>query len=507
MLLLISGMISGLVFAPTFFIAGLFALALLCYQVQISSSWQESFIFGFIFGFGHFLISMYWISIGVTVYIDEFWWAIPFALFGLPIILAFFIAISCSLGFFARNHNFYQFIFCLYWVFFEWVRSWIFTGLPWNLLGYALSFSDILIQISNIIGIYGLSFIVIYLSTSWYHVFTKKYRLLTILLLNSSIIIIVITSYGLIRLNNNPTNFTNIKVRLVQPAIPQSAKWDAKEFWQNLNHHIILSEKADNIDLIIWSEAALIVSYKEYESVKMAILKMLENNHAILITGGVTNNGKKGEDFEIYTSLYALTKEGQQLFEYHKSHLVPFGEYMPLKWLLPMKKLTPGFLDYTEGNGQIVKLAKPAINIKPLICYESIFPNFVRTNNKLADLIINVTNDGWYGKSSGPYQHLQISRMRSVENGLPMLRTANNGISAIIDPVGRIIQKCSLNEIGYIDGLLPNKLEFSTIYSQYGDICALLAIIIILIGQVIINHLHNSELLGKYRKQKIFIKK
>ncbi|MFP3035304.1 MAG: apolipoprotein N-acyltransferase, partial [Candidatus Tisiphia sp.] len=163
--ILISGMISALVFAPIFFIPGLFALALLCYQVQIANSWKEASILGFIFGYGHFLVSMYWISIGVTVYIDEFLWAVPLALFGLPIILACFIATTCSFGFLAKSHNFYQFIFCLYWVFFEWVRSWIFTGLPWNLLGYAFSFSDILIQSSSIIGIYGLSFIVIYIST------------------------------------------------------------------------------------------------------------------------------------------------------------------------------------------------------------------------------------------------------------------------------------------------------------------------------------------------------
>jgi len=485
-LVLLSGMVSGLVFAPTFFVLGLLGLALLCYQVQIAKSWKEATILGFIFGFGHFLVGLYWISIGVTVYIDEFWWAIPFALFGLPIILAIFIGVSCGLGFFARNHKLYQFIFCLYWVFFEWVRSWIFTGLPWNLLGYALSFSDILIQSASIIGTYGLSFVVVYISTSFYHIFTKQYNLLKILLTNSVVILSLIISFGILRLHYNPTNFSEIKVRLVQPSIPQVAKWDVEEFWKNLSLHIKLSEKASDADIIIWSEAALVVSYDDHKSVKMRILEMLENNKATLITGGVTNNGQYGDDFEIYTSLYALTKEGGKLFEYHKSHLVPFGEYMPLKWLLPLKKLTPGFLDYTQGDGKLVSLAKPQSIIKPLICYEAIFPNFVRTSNKLADVIINVTNDAWYGNSSGPYQHLQISRMRSIENGIPMLRTANNGISAVIDPVGRILQKCSLNEIGYIDSLLPNKLKFETLYSQFGDILVLLAIIITLISYFVV---------------------
>lgn len=485
MLILILGMISGLVFAPIFFVPGLFTLAFLCHQVKISDNWKKAAIVGFIFGLGHFLVGIYWISIGITVYIDEFWWALPFALFGLPTILALFIATSCACGFLAKNYSFYQFIFCLWWVFFEWVRSWIFTGLPWNLLGYAFSFSDILIQSANIIGIYGLSFIVIYISTSFYPIFSKKYHSLKISLFTSLIIISLIIPYGILRLHNNPTNFSAIKVRLVQPSIPQVAKWDVDEFWRNLNLHINLSKSPNNIDLIIWSEAAMVVPY-DYRPIKMKLMEMLENKQAILITGGITTNGKEGDDLKIFTSLYALTEKGEQIFEYHKSHLVPFGEYMPLKWLLPLKKLTPGFLDYTEGDGKLVTLHKPVITIKPLICYEAIFPNFVRTSNKSADVIINVTNDAWYGRSSGPYQHLHISRMRSVENGLAMLRTANNGISAIIDPVGRIIQKCSLNEVSYIDGLMPNKLDYETFYSRFGDISALLAILFIFISHILV---------------------
>lgn len=466
---LISGMISGLVFAPTVFVPGLFFLALLCYRVQIANSWQEASILGFIFGFGHWLVNMYWIVIIGTIF-DEFRWAIPLSIFGLSTILASAITLTCILGFLARNSGFYQLIFCVYWVFFEWVRSWIFTGLPWNLLGYAFSFSDTLIQPSSIIGVYGLSFIVVYIPTSFYHLFTKQYNLLKISLANSLLIMSLITSYGLLRLHNNPTSFSNVTVRLVQPSISQTAKWDVEEFWKNLNLHLALSKEPGDVDLIIWSEAAMVVPY-DYKPIKIKLSKMLERKKAILITGGITNNGKKGDDFEIYTSLYSLTKEGDKLFEYHKSHLVPFGEYMPLKWILPLEKITSGWLDYTEGIGRTL-MNKPALTIKPLVCYEVIFPNLVRTSNKLSDVIINVTNDTWYGNSFIPYQHLQISRMRSVENGLPMLRTANNGISAVIDPVGRIIQQRTLNEVGYIDSLLPNKLEYETLYSQFGDISA-----------------------------------
>ncbi|ABV78600.1 apolipoprotein N-acyltransferase [Rickettsia bellii OSU 85-389] len=488
---LLLGLLSGLVFAPTFLLPALLTLSYLCCLVQKSKDWQEAAKLGYIFGFGHFLSGIYWISIGVSVYISDFWWAIPFALFGLPIILAFFVSASCVFSFFVRNNKYYHFIFCLYWVLFEWVRSWIFTGLPWNLIGYAFSFSDILIQSLNIIGIYGLSFILIYISTSFYPFFTKQFDQLKVLLLTSSITLAVIITYGSVRLHNHPTNFTDIKVRLVQPSIPQTEKWSEEEFWHNLMLHINLSENSQPIDLVIWSEAALVVPY-DIPVVKSELLGLLNSVDATLITGGISDNKKRGEDFELYTAMYALEKNGNKLFEYHKSHLVPFGEYMPFKKILPFKKLTHGFVDYTEGNGGLVYLDKYNLKIKPLICYESIFPDFVRTNNETADVIINVTNDAWYGKSSGPYQHFHISRSRAVENGLPMVRVANNGISAIIDPLGRVIKKLDLNEINYIDGLIPKKLDSPTIFSKFGNITILLIVFFIFL----VNYLLDKKLIN-----------
>lgn len=471
---LLLGILSGLVFAPTFLLPALLTLSYLCYVVQKSTNWQEAAKLGFIFGFGHFLSGIYWISIGVSVYIADFWWVIPFALFGLPSVLACFISASSAASFFYKNSKYYHFIFCLFWVLFEWVRSWIFTGLPWNLIGYAFSFSDILIQSLSIFGIYGLSFIVIYISTSFYPFFTKQFNRAKILIYTSVITLAVMITYGSIILNNNPTNFTDIKVRLVQPSIPQTEKWSKEEFWHNLTLLINLSENSELTDLIIWSEAALVVPF-DLPPVKSKLLEML-NNNTVLITGGISDNKKHGEESELYTAMYALAKNGNKLFEYHKSHLVPFGEYMPLKKILPFKKLTHGLVDYKEGEGGLVYLDKYNLKIKPLICYESIFPDLVRTNNKIADVIINVTNDTWYGKSSGPYQHFHISRSRAVENGLPMIRVANNGISAIIDPLGRVIDKLDLNEVNYINGLVPQKLNFSTIFSKFGNITILLII-------------------------------
>ncbi len=485
---LIAGLLSGLIFAPTFLIPAVFALSLLCFQVYKSMSWRHAAIYGFIFGFGHFLTGLYWISIGVSVYIEEFWWALPFALFGLPLVLSCFIAASCYICWFIRNSKYYHFVFCVVWVFFEWLRSWIFTGLPWNLLGYALSFSEILIQVTSIVSIYGLSFVVIYIATSLHHLLVKQRCDFVIALTTAGLILVIIIVHGVFRLHNNPVKFLNIQVRLVQPSIPQLAKWDLTQFWQHLDLHLSLSQAPGNPDLIIWSEASLVVPYT-HPSIKYKLLEMLNNTGAILLAGGITDNGKQDDAVQIYTALYALKADGEQLFEYHKSHLVPFGEYMPLKHIIPLKKLTPGFIDYTEGTANIVKLDKFNLVIRPLICYESIFPNEARVSNSIADVIINVTNDGWYGNSSGPHQHFYISRMRAIENGMPMIRVANNGISVIIDPLGRIIKKLNLNQIGFVDGFIPEKLATPTLYSLFGDSTTLIIVFLVLIMQFMIKSL------------------
>ncbi|RYE06354.1 MAG: apolipoprotein N-acyltransferase [Rickettsiaceae bacterium] len=494
--IILLGMLSGLAFAPLFFVFFLFTTSILCHRVKSASNPIEAFNLGLSFGFGHFLTSMYWISIGVGVYINEFWWVIPFALFGLPLILSFFIAGSCLISWLARKEYYFHFIFCLNWVLFEWLRSWIFTGLPWNLLGYAFCFSDTLMQSVGIFGIYGLSFIVIYISSSYYDLFkfSVNKRAIARYAVCSLVIVSILSIYGYLKLKAHHTLFSNISVRLVQPSILQTSKWNEYEFWHNLETHIKLSNVSKTFpDLVIWSEAALVVPYKHL-AIRDKITAMLENSRSILVTGSIADNNENGKDFKIFSALQAISSNGNLLFEYHKSHLVPFGEYVPLSNILPMKKLTPGYLDYTEGTKEIVYLKELGLKIKPLICYESIFPELVRTSYGMADIIINVTNDAWYGKSSGPHQHLHISRIRAIENGLPLIRAANNGISAIIDPMGRIIKKLDTDEFGVIDSFLPIKIEHENTYQKLGDFSVLIAIFLILFLQIFLRWLMDQKI-------------
>lgn len=493
-ILIFLGMLSGLAFAPLFLFPTLFTFSVLFYYVYRAESFRDAFIKGFVFGFGHFLTGMYWISIGVSVYIDQFWWAIPFALLGLPLILAFFIGLPAALSWAARESSYFHLVFCLAIVFFEWVRSWIFTGLPWNLLGYSLAFSDALIQPASIFGTYGLSFAVIYISTCFFYYLVKQKKYFKSSAFISIAIISLMWSFGTLRLKNYPTNFSKISIRLVQPSIPQSSKWNESEFWNNLDAHINLSViPATSPDLIIWSEAALVAPYK-YPPIKNKLQEMLKSSKSVLITGGVSDNDKLGDEYKMYTTLQAINPDGNLIFEYHKSHLVPFGEYMPLKNILPIKKLTHGFIDYTPGVSKLVTLQELGLHIKPLICYEAIFPELVRTSNRLADVIINVTNDAWYGNSSGPYQHLHITRLRAVENGLPILRTGNNGISAVIDPLGRIVNHLELNRVGIINAYMPIKIPKPTLYSLWGNTPFILMCMLVLLIQPLITFMRRLYL-------------
>ncbi len=480
---LVSGIVCGLSFAPVYFFPGIFALSILCAQISRSTDKFQAAKFGYLFGFGFFLSTLYWISFGVGVYIEEFWWAIPFALFGLPAFMALFISMHSFISWFFRKNYLYHFVFCCIWIFIEWIMSWIFTGFPWGMLGYAFSISDIMIQPASFFGIIGLSFVSVYIGSSFF----KKEMLFTRVII-SCIILLSMLIFGYNRLKQNPTEFNNIKIRIVQPSIPQIAKWNPEIFWTNLNHQLTLSKQAGQPDIIIWSEAALTVPYY-YKPIYNSLLSVFTKNNQIIITGGINDNAEENDDYQIYSSLIALNNNGELLFDYHKSHLVPFGEYIPFTKYLPIKKLTPGILDYTPGERDIMYLEFFNLYIHPLICYESVFSDEVKISNQNADVIINVTNDAWYGNSSGPYQHFEISRMRSVENGLPMVRAANNGISAFIDPLGRIINYLELNQVGILDDYMPLKLLLPTIYSEWGYMTLLLTMFLVLIIQPIISPL------------------
>jgi len=460
-------------FAPYFFWPLLASLGVFAYQVKHAKSIFQAKKIGYLFGFGFYLFNLYWISVGVSVYASEFWWAIPFALLGLPAFLAIYTTLLALCLYSCRKAKLYLNSFVLIWIIFEFLRSYLFTGFPWSLIGYSVAFSDIIIQSASLVGTYGLGLIVLFSFGSICYLLEEKYKKFFISIVISLSIWSCIFIYGSDRLDKIPTSNTAIKLRLVQPSIQQTEKWSIEKFWENFYVHRDLSvEDRESFmpDLILWPESA-VVAPPTITQVLGALRNVVVGTNVILVTGGVTNNlleedRKRDKHF---ASIYALKETGGLIFDYHKSHLVPFGEYVPLSDILPVKKLTPGIEPYSPGKtGFIVKLDDLNLKIRPLLCYEIIFPDEVRMSNKDADFIMNLTNDAYYGNTSGPYQHFYMARMRSVENGMPLVRVANNGITGIFDPLGRIIVKSNINDVTYINGYLPSKINNVTLFSSFG---------------------------------------
>jgi len=258
-------------------------------------------------------------------------------------------------------------------------------------------------------------------------------------------------------------------VRLVQPSIPQSLKWDPAAITSNFQRLLTLSAAASEHPLaaILWPEAAVPFLLERDPAPRQAIAAVAPVD-GYVITGALRSDPPPAATGRVWNSIEAIDSRSRILAHYDKTHLVPFGEYVPLRDILPIEKLTPGPIDLSAGPGpRTVRLPGfPAF--APLVCYEAIFPGAIVDEKERPELLLNVTNDAWYGRSSGPYQHFAIARTRAVEEGLPLVRVANNGISGEIDPEGRVLARINLDTVGYADIALA-AAGSPTLYAEAGD--------------------------------------
>jgi apolipoprotein N-acyltransferase len=269
---------------------------------------------------------------------------------------------------------------------------------------------------------------------------------------------------GGMRLVRTPTELLPVNLRLIQPSLDQRLKWLPSSFERNIELQLGLSslEAERPLRVIIWPEAAITTFLSESLELR-EILSSIAPKDGYVITGTPLR-----EDGKIFTTLSVINENGEIPYHYKKAHLVPFGEYVPFRDLLPIHKITPGAVDFTKGAG-LRTLSIPSIPpFSPLICYEALFPGEVvdtTAGAKRPEWLLNITNDAWYGLSAGPYQHLALVRIRAIEEGLPLVRVANNGVSAVVDPCGRVLHKLGLDDIGFIDFELPKALP-ATPYSR-----------------------------------------
>ena len=424
-----------------------------------------SFKIGWWTAFGYFGFTMIWIVEPFLIEPAITGWLAPFALVLMAGGLAVFWALAFYVAVWFTSEGKFRVIFlALSWTFFEYLRSFFFTGFPWGHLSYGLLGLPI-IQAVAWFGIHGLGLVLIIIC---FMPAICSPRIKTGLVLMLSFLL-VFTVIGLWRSNGEIlSNSRNIIVRVIQPNATQILKWRKdmlKVFYtKQLAYTGIKNTKSPNV--VIWPETAISRLLKDSGE----IIKEISNTagpNTSLITGIVRRENNKSRN-----SLILVNERGDLGAIFDKQHLVPFGEYMPMAYLLRNIGLSSliGFVgNFESGNGPRIIQSENLPNFLALICYESIFPNYSNNIESRADWIVHITNDAWFGNFSGPYQHLSQARVRAIEQGLPLVRSANTGISAIIDPYGNIISSIELNTAGYFDAVLPDKIP-PTLYARFGDL-------------------------------------
>ncbi|WP_150523650.1 apolipoprotein N-acyltransferase [Roseibium sediminis] len=439
----------------------------------------KGFRLGWVFGFGYFLASFWWIGSAFLVEADRFAWMLPFAVLAMPIGLALFTGCAVAVAALFWHEGWGRiFLLAASLAVFDWLRGHVLTGFPWNAFGYGVSGSLVLSQTASLVGIYGLGFLTVLLSCAPAILsdparLSRKLRPFAVLCLVG----LGLAGFGYHRLNvAEDPEVSDVDVRIIQPSIPQDEKWLPENRDLVFNTLLDMSQqplggnaRVGQRRIIVWPESAIPFLLTREPGALFRIAQAL-NDQTTLATGAVRAD-MTGDAAQFFNSIYFIDHTGAVLDVYDKVHLVPFGEYLPLEELLERFGIS-ALVDAPEGfqagyRRKVLELAgfPPLL---PLICYEAIFPQYGRGEANRPDWLLNVTNDAWFGKTPGPYQHLAQSVMRSIEQGIPLIRAANTGISTVVDSKGRVVSRLEIYETGVVDEKIPGKMQ-STLYGSYGD--------------------------------------
>ena len=440
-------------------------------------SFRYFFYTGISFGFGFFLFGNYWISISLT-HDEAFKNLIPFALIIIPLFLSIFFGFAtlCA-GIFAEKKIWFVLFFSFIFSIFEFLRGNILTGFPWNLIAYSWSSSLETIQILSIIGTYSLSLISITFFCIPFIFFQKKiinYNIFFLILFLSLFASNYI--YGIIKLKSDNYSFEqNFNIKIVSPNFSLKEYANNSEEFQIKRLIKISDPEKDKKTLFIWPEGIFYNSYlddiKEYKNL---FIDKFNNNHLIVLGINHFAYSDNLNDKKYFNSLAVLNNKLEILSVYNKLNLVPFGEFLPFEKILSkfgIKKITQGYSSFSPGQARnIINLGTNFNNklILPLICYEIIYSGKVKKNDHLPDIIINISEDAWFGDSIGPHQHFTKAIYRSIEEGVFIARSANRGISAFINPNGQVIKSLNTRESGSIQLNFPYFYN-STLFSNYGN--------------------------------------
>jgi apolipoprotein N-acyltransferase len=430
---------------------------------------RAAFAVGWWFGFGHFCAGLYWVANAFMVEAELYGALAPFAVMGLSIYLALFPA-AAALAVWGRGGCPWAAPLALAgaWALGEWLRGWLFTGFPWNPLGSVWAFSDAMLQPAAWVGVFGLSLITAFAAAALAALGTgpvTKGRAAPAAV--ATLLLLGLWGAGALRLADAPAgDVAGVKLRIVQGNIPQKIKWQRNLREAHLASYLALSGLyGGGATHVIWPETAVPFALNSDTRHREAAASAAPPGGA-LITGSVRTGTQAAPG--VWNSVLAIDQSARLIATYDKAHLVPFGEYVPLRGLLPFGKLTEGRGDFSSGPGPRSVTVPGAPPFSPLICYEAIFPAAVVGPGPRPRWLLNVTNDAWFGLSTGPRQHLVAARLRAVEEGLPLVRAANTGISAVIDANGRVRGRLGLDVKGVLDAPLPAAYDGPTVFGLTG---------------------------------------
>lgn len=436
-------------------------------------------LLGWSFGFGYFVTSLYWVGFAFLVDAETFAALMPLGVVALPAGLALFwgAAAAGAITLWQPSGPGRAVMLAVALAAAEWLRGHLFTGFPWNAPGYAAGGLDGLAQGAAVVGLYGMTLLMLLWAGLAAVLATENLKRRAML----AVAVVVATAplawaAGHWRLATaTSATFDDIGLRIVQANIPQSDKWRVERLEEIVATYLDLSTAGGlaGVSHLVWSESAVPMLIDEASEARDGLVGSLPE-HTTLLLGALRRElaaPAKAHEMRVYNSFFALSGSGEITARYDKWRLVPFGEYLPLEGVLKplgLRQLVPMPLSFSAGAAPQTVAIEGTPAFAPLVCYEVIFPRRLIDRGNRPAWLLNVTNDGWFGNTAGPYQHLEQARFRAIEEGLTLVRAANTGISAVIDPYGRILHRLRLGQSGRIDSTLPRPLP-PTVYARWGD--------------------------------------
>ena len=428
-------------------------------------------------GFGWFLASMWWVSISLLKGAEQHWFLLPLVFLGIPALLAVFWIPATMLAWRLGREPASRIIWLVAMLgVFEWVRGHIGTGFPWNAPGYFFSAGESLLQAASVFGLYALNLLALCVAVAPALWIVGRRRLAICF----AAILPLAAIFGFLRLESiNLDAHPGAPVaRLVQPSVPQNEKWDPRYRAEHRHVLRVLSrDTGPQPELVIWPEGAAeqVIDPRAGGGEFLRVIAITSLEAGVRLITGVS---RFDDQDRAYNSAALVDSEGNIEAIYDKRRLVPFGEFVPFRRLIPFASAIVGDLDFSRGRDAGHFEVPGFGRIQMLICFETLFPDVAAGPGPRPDVLVNISNDAWFGRTPGPWQHLEQARMRAVEEGIPLLRVANTGVTAAFDATGRRLAQIDLDEFGAVDVRLSPALD-ATIYANWRPLPFVLLLVVL----------------------------